>query len=563
MVRKLMLLGTIAAGLGLPASAGAVGTGTLDSVKLPDAANSIAAGPDGSVFVTLTATRKVAKVAADGTVTESADLGGAPGGIAFAEGRVWATVTALKKVAAIDPANLSSIRLTDTPANRCGPVAVAGPGNGKVFVSLPNDGTGATCSPATPSALLPVAAATGTADLWVDDRGQAFDLLAANGKLWVPDFEGGAVRRLAANAALTVEATYGLPVGGQAQGVGVAPDGQIVATAWGANSVARIAPSAPNGAMNVFATSVPSPVGAASVGGSLYVAASAFGGGGSASLHRFPADGSVAEPITPLAGSAPWRAAPGPDGTVLFTDLNEARLLRYTSRPPRATTGVVSENTGLSAKVELSANPGGNPAEVTVQFGTTTVYGSTAAAVPVQPGATASGTADLALRADLPGLALGTTYHYRAVAATAEGIAYGEDRTFTTPAKPTGPGAGARPQLPLTRSTKKGVLKVTKIRVAGLLGGETIKVTCAGKGCPSKKKDRAVTATAKQAGDLTLAAKKITAAKLGKGAKVTVQVTKPGTTGVVTTAKVTKKKKFDVQERCLADGAKTPSKCAG
>lgn len=560
MLRKLLMLGTIAAGLAAPAGAGAAGAGTLDSIKLPDAASHIAPGSDGSVFVTLTATRKVAKVSPDGTVVESPDLGGAPSGITVAEGRVWATIASLKKVAALDPANLSTIRFTDTPANRCGPVAVAGSGDGKVYVSLPNDGTSATCSPATPSALLPVTAATGAAAVWIDDRGQAFDLLATGGKLWVPDFEGGAVRRLSLNAGLAVEATYGVPGGGQAQGIGVGPDGQIVATAWG-NSVVRVAPGASSGDMTVFASDVPSGAGVTSVGGSLYVAASALGGGTPA-LRRFPADGSVVPPITPLAGSTPWRVAPGPDGTVLFTDRNEARLMRFTSRPPRAATGAVTDNSGRSARVDVVANPGGNTAEVTVQFGTTTAYGSTVSAVPAQPGVTAaSGTADVALRAELPGLALGTIYHYRAAAVTPEGIAYGEDRTFTTPAKPTGP--GARPRIALTRSTKKGVLKVTKIRVTGLLGGETIKVSCAGKGCPSKKKDRTVSTTAKKAGDLTVAAKKITSAKLGKGARVTVQVTKAGTTGAVTTATVTKKKQFDVQERCLPAGAKKPVKCAG
>ncbi len=260
---------------------------------------------------------------------------------------------------------------------------------------------------------------------------------------------------------------------------------------------------------------------------------------------------------------------PGPDGTVLFTDLNDARLMRFTSRPPRAATGGVAENNGSSEKADLVVNPGGNLAVVTVQYGTTTAYGSTALAVPIGfPGVpAASGIADVALRADLTGLSLGTTYHYRAVAVTAEGTAYGEDRTFTAPTEgvpPIGGGsASTRPSITLTRSARKGVLKVTKIRVTRLTGGETIKVTCTGKGCPRKKKDRTVTKTAKQAGALTVSAKKITSAKLGKGAKVTVTVTKAGTTGVVTTATVTKKRKFDVQERCLVAGAKSPSKCAG
>ncbi len=271
---RLLVLGALTAALALPATAAAVGIGTLDSIRLPDAASHIAAGPDGSVFVTLTATRQVAKVAPDGTVTTSADLGGAASGIAVADGKVWATVTSLKKVAAFDPANLDSVTFTNTPANRCGPVAVAGLGDGSVYVSLPNDGTGATCSPATPSSLLPITAASGAAGLWVDDRGQAFDLLASGGALWVPDFGGDRVRRLAPGAALTVTASFDVPAGAQPQGIGLAPDGQIVVSLWGTGSAARVAPDAASGTMmQTFASQLPSPAGVTSVGGSLYIAA--------------------------------------------------------------------------------------------------------------------------------------------------------------------------------------------------------------------------------------------------------------------------------------------------
>lgn len=563
------MLGAVVAGIALPASAGAVGTGTVDSIALPGPANSVALAPDGSVWVSLSQNRTVARIAPGGTVSESADLGGATTGITVVEGKVWVAVTTAKKVVRFDPGSVEAPVPTTTPAGSCGPVAIAGLGNGTVVVSLPNEGGSLTCMPATPSQLLPVSAA-GVAGVPLSGRGRAFDLTASGGYLWVPDNDGDVLRRVTSDAALTVTGTYGLPGGSGAAGIGTAPNGDIVVSLQNTNAVVRLAPTAAGGTnATEFATAIASPFGVGSVGNSLFVAGSATGGG-SATIRRFPGDGSLALPIQPLAGAKPWDVSPGPDGTVLFTDLDNARLLRFTSRPPRAATGDVSENVGTSARVDLTANPGGNAAITTVEFGPTTAYGSTAVATPASPGVpVASGTADVGLRADLRDLTLGTTYHYRAVAVTAEGTAYGEDRTFTTPATPTAasagpagtPGAAARPKIAIRPSVKKGKLRIAKIRVTELTGGEKITVTCSGKGCPRKQKDRTFKVTAKKAGSLTVAAKKIMAATLGKGARVVVRVAKPGMTGAVTTVSVSRKNTLSVNEQCLAPGAKKPRAC--
>lgn len=555
------VLGLVVAGLTLPGSAGAVGTGTLDAIKLPGAANSVTQASDGSIWVSLFARRTAARIAPDGTITESADLGGAPAGVTFVEGKVWVAVTSAKKVVQFDPGSVDTFASTATAPGSCGPVAVAGTGNGTVFVSQPNDGTTATCSVAVPSTIQPISAA-GAAAPAIPNRGQAFDLVASSGVLWVPDFGGDVLRRLAPDASLTVGATYPLPAGAGATGVGVATDGTIAVSLASSGSVARIAPTAaPGTAADVFATGIASPAGVGSAHGSLYVAGSGLSGG-SPTIRRFPSDGSIALPITPLASAQPWDVSPGPDGTVLFTDLASERLIRFTSRPPRVTTGALFNATTTWANVDLVANPGGNAAVTTVDYGLTPAYGSSAVAMPIgMPAqAVAAGTADVALRAGITGLKAGTTYHYRAVVVTPEGTAVGEDRTFTTAASDP-PSADARPKVTLTRSSKRGVHKVTKIRVTGLTSGERITVVCSGKGCPTRKKDRTVKVTAKRAGSLTVAAKKITSAKLGKGAKVTVTVARSGSTMVIATASVSKKNRWTTKTECILQGATKRSAC--
>lgn len=549
------------AGCAIPGTAAAAGTGTVDAIRLPGATSSVALAPDGSVWTSLPMRRTVARIAPDGSVTESNDLTGAPAGVTVAAGKVWVAVTSAKKVVAFDLASTDAFTSTATPAGSCGPVGITAGNDGKVYVSLPNDGTVATCSYVVPSELLPISA-TGVAGTPVAERGQAFDLVSAGGQLWVPDGQGNVLRRLSLDASLTVTGTFPLPAGSGARGIGVAPDGTIAVGLANTHSVARVGAVAPNGtAAEIFATQVPSPAGIASAHGSLYVAGSGLSGG-AATIRRFPSDGSLALPITPLAAAEPWDVSPGPDGTVLFTDRANERLIRFISRPPRAVTGGVAENSGALARIDAGANPGGNAAVVTVEYGPTTAYGASAVAVPTAPGVlVASGTADVALRAELKDLKLSTTYHYRTVVVTPEGTAVGEDRTFTTAA--TAPiGAANRPQVVVTtRKPKRGTVQLRAIKLSNLVGGEQIVVTCAGAGCPSKKNDRTFRTTAKRAGELAVKPKKLLLSKLRRGAKVTVAVTKPGRTGVVATATVGKNSRVTFTTRCMAAGDTKRSAC--
>ncbi|MGH2854584.1 MAG: hypothetical protein ACRDLF_10410 [Solirubrobacteraceae bacterium] len=98
---------------------------------------------------------------------------------------------------------------------------------------------------------------------------------------------------------------------------------------------------------------------------------------------------------------------------------------------PEVTTGaasvVLSQRT--TVKLEGVVNPEGEEViSCEFEYGTSTAYGHTAACTPA-PG---SGSAPVPVSAEVSGLALGTTYHYRLVAAGPKATNPSMDRTFAT-----------------------------------------------------------------------------------------------------------------------------------
>jgi hypothetical protein len=105
---------------------------------------------------------------------------------------------------------------------------------------------------------------------------------------------------------------------------------------------------------------------------------------------------------------------------------------RPTGRPPQVVTGATSNVTAKSATLSGSINPQAVlVTDCALDWGTDTTY-KQGTAVPCDQSA-GSGTSNIPVSAELTGLTPGTTYHYRFVAENTEGIAYGGDRTFTTP----------------------------------------------------------------------------------------------------------------------------------
>jgi hypothetical protein len=138
----------------------------------------------------------------------------------------------------------------------------------------------------------------------------------------------------------------------------------------------------------------------------------------------------------------------GPDGNLWSIDLGTPAIVRADVQlAPLATTNATPTTTGTTtATVAGTVNPRGNAATATIQYGTSSALGSTAAA-----GSVPSSNATAAVSAPLTGLTPGTTYFYRVTATNTYGTASGPAETFTT-AK-----ASGTPPPGKSRSTSKSV----------------------------------------------------------------------------------------------------------
>jgi hypothetical protein len=95
--------------------------------------------------------------------------------------------------------------------------------------------------------------------------------------------------------------------------------------------------------------------------------------------------------------------------------------------PPAASTGEASGVTQTTATVAGAVNPNGLRTTYEFELGPTTQYGTVIA------GSASSDASEQWVAASLRYLAPAITYHYRLVARNSDGVAYGVDRTLTTP----------------------------------------------------------------------------------------------------------------------------------
>ncbi len=94
---------------------------------------------------------------------------------------------------------------------------------------------------------------------------------------------------------------------------------------------------------------------------------------------------------------------------------------------PSATTGPTTAIGSTSATITGTVNPGGQSTTWYVEYGTSSAYGSKTA-----PASAGSGSSATNVSADLSGLKVGTTYHYRVVATNTTSTDHGSDAVFTT-----------------------------------------------------------------------------------------------------------------------------------
>jgi hypothetical protein len=109
-------------------------------------------------------------------------------------------------------------------------------------------------------------------------------------------------------------------------------------------------------------------------------------------------------------------------------------VLAHAAAAPAATTGAAEGLTTGSAVVTGTVNPGGEATTYAIEYGTSSAYGLTTAAVDA-----GTGTEAVPVRVTLTGLTASTTYHYRVVAVNGTETARGEDRTLRTAARPAPP----------------------------------------------------------------------------------------------------------------------------
>lgn len=417
----LLLLTTLA----LPATAHA---GVFqDRGALGAAARDVVLGPDGNLWATEPSAGKVARVTPGGAVLAEYDVGSGPAGVSTGpNGTVWVAVRGATKLVWFDATGAAPTAhdVSTAAISACGPVGVADGGDGRMYVSAPNDGACAA------NRLGSVVAATGSGAAFTPVTGRVYDLTVASGKLFAADYDNDAVRRFGLGAALTPEAVVNLDTGAAASSLTPDNVGNIWVAESGPGRVATFPVAAATGTTaTVYAPSggtLTNPTGIAAQDGAVFVT-----GTGSADVARVSASGAYT--FFPLAGAQPAGIAAGPDGELRIADAAAPRLVRLVDTAPRATTGAAtvsaSDDTQPTATATIAGtvDPRGNEPQVVVDYGPTTAYGTTTPPITVPAGVDPA-----AVSFTLGGLAHNTTYHARVRATNARGAADGADVTVVT-----------------------------------------------------------------------------------------------------------------------------------
>jgi hypothetical protein len=206
--------------------------------------------------------------------------------------------------------------------------------------------------------------------------------------------------------------------------------------------------------------------------------------------------------VSPLGPAGPARAEPAPPGL-------------------EAPTLVVLTASTLEVRVPVDTH--GSDTTVSVEYVTAGAYRPGARRVPSAAItvviATVAGSEDgpVLVTGRVTGLEPATSYRMRVKAASAGGETLGSDLELRTP---------AAPKISFKAKVVAGhETKLTKLKIAGLIGHETTKITCKtpGRGCPLAGE------TLTDLGSGTVRLLQFRGATMQPGAKVTIQVTSDGT----------------------------------
>jgi hypothetical protein len=127
--------------------------------------------------------------------------------------------------------------------------------------------------------------------------------------------------------------------------------------------------------------------------------------------------------------------------------------------PPTVTTNAATGVFANTATLNGTVNANNAATTVSFEYGLTTSYGSSIAATP----SSVSGTTATAVLANLTGLIMNTTYHFRCVGVNAGGTVYGGDMTFLTcpTVGPAGPVSGPASVCPASAGVVYTIPPVT------------------------------------------------------------------------------------------------------
>jgi streptogramin lyase len=224
-----------------------VGSASADVTEVPleSPTAGITVGPDGNIWAVELVADQVVRISPTGAVLARYPLAGEPEGVtAGPGGRVWVAVDGSLELVwfdALAPAP-SAHPISTMGVSKCGPVAIVYGGDGFIYFSAPSaDGM---CNGGV-SAIGRVAADGTGAVKGLAGAGEAFGLAALGGKLFVPDFGGDVVRRVA-GASFGLEATIAVPGDSGPGSVAVSPSGEIWTSLFNSSQVTRF-PAAQNG----------------------------------------------------------------------------------------------------------------------------------------------------------------------------------------------------------------------------------------------------------------------------------------------------------------------------
>jgi len=157
------------------------------------------------------------------------------------------------------------------------------------------------------------------------------------------------------------------------------------------------------------------------------------------------------------------------------------------ARAPDAITKPAAAVGPHTAVLQGVVNPRDKASTYAFEYGPTTAYGKLTSAVNL-----AKGKADVQVNATLTGLQAGTTYHFRLVASSNDGISRGGDVSFTTtsdPLAPTtpSPAPGETPTSPQPAGAptpQRAPVLGKSVNVAPALGTVTLRLSASGNPVP-------------------------------------------------------------------------------